>query len=204
MKTLKEFIQRLQDDAAFEERAHAFVTDDELMAFVKSEGYDFTLEELTDELQPVAATRPAAVDLTPATDEEAATKAVEFAGGREALSRSESRDFTKEDPSRGLPKPQGEPKERSLGELFRLGGGRHRGFSPQRLKSVTGEEPRAGGDDWTPPGGSGWREALENFWPRRPATQAGWLPTASAAGAGTGSRKVFRACSTFSRSTWVS
>ncbi len=42
MKTLGEFIQRLQDDAAFEKKAQAFDNGDELMAFVKTEGYDFT------------------------------------------------------------------------------------------------------------------------------------------------------------------
>ena len=47
MKTLGEFLQRLEDDSAFEKKAQAFNNGDELMAFVKSEGYDFTLEQLT-------------------------------------------------------------------------------------------------------------------------------------------------------------
>ena len=47
MKTLEEFIQRLQDDATFEKQAQTFATGDALMAFVKREGYDFTLEQLT-------------------------------------------------------------------------------------------------------------------------------------------------------------
>lgn len=150
MKTLKEFIQRLQDDAAFEARAQAFVADDELMAFVKSEGYDFTLEELANEFQQEAAARSKAVDPAPPTDEEAATggrpEAGEFAGTPEPSPKSGGRDFTWEDSLAGLGAPPGEispaePKERSPGELFRLGGGRHRGFSAQRLKSVPGEEP---------------------------------------------------------------
>ncbi len=52
MKTLAEFIQRLQDDAAFEKQAQAFDHGDDLMAFVKREGYDFTLEQLMNEFEP--------------------------------------------------------------------------------------------------------------------------------------------------------
>ena len=37
MKTLEEFIQRLQDDAAFEKQAQSFNQGDDLMAFVKRE-----------------------------------------------------------------------------------------------------------------------------------------------------------------------
>ena len=51
MKTLEEFIQRLQDDAAFEKQAQAFDHGDDLMAFVKREGYDFTLEQLMSEFE---------------------------------------------------------------------------------------------------------------------------------------------------------
>ena len=47
MKTLGEFLQRLENDSLFEKKAQAFNNGDELMAFVESEGYDFTLEELT-------------------------------------------------------------------------------------------------------------------------------------------------------------
>ena len=52
MKTLEEFIQRLQDDAAFEKQAQSFNHGDDLMAFVKREGYDFTLEQLMSEFGP--------------------------------------------------------------------------------------------------------------------------------------------------------
>ena len=51
MKTLEEFIQRLQDDPAFEKQAHAFDNGDDLIAFVKREGYDFTLEQLMSEFE---------------------------------------------------------------------------------------------------------------------------------------------------------
>ena len=51
MKTLEEFIQRLQDDPAFEKQAHAFDSGDDLIAFVKREGYDFTLEQLMSEFE---------------------------------------------------------------------------------------------------------------------------------------------------------
>jgi predicted ribosomally synthesized peptide with nif11-like leader len=43
MKTLEKFIQRLQDDATFEKQAQSFNRVDDLMAFVKRAGYDFTL-----------------------------------------------------------------------------------------------------------------------------------------------------------------
>ena len=51
MKTLGEFLQRLEDDSVFEKKAQAFNQGDELMAFVKREGYDFTLEQLTSAFQ---------------------------------------------------------------------------------------------------------------------------------------------------------
>ena len=51
MKTLAEFIQRLQDDPAFEKQAQAFDHGDDLIAFVKREGYDFTLEQLMSEFE---------------------------------------------------------------------------------------------------------------------------------------------------------
>jgi predicted ribosomally synthesized peptide with nif11-like leader len=47
-KTVEEFIQRLQEDSKFEQEAQAFENDDAFMAFVKNEGYDFTLDQLTD------------------------------------------------------------------------------------------------------------------------------------------------------------
>jgi predicted ribosomally synthesized peptide with nif11-like leader len=46
MKTVEEFIQRLQDDPEFERKARAFENSDEFMEFVKSAGYDFTLDQL--------------------------------------------------------------------------------------------------------------------------------------------------------------
>ena len=51
MKTLEEFIQRLQDDPAFEKQAQAFDHGDDLIAFVKRQGYDFTLEQLMSEFE---------------------------------------------------------------------------------------------------------------------------------------------------------
>ncbi len=50
-KTLEEFIQRLEDDPEFEYKAQALENDQEFMEFVKSEGYDFTLDQLTDGLK---------------------------------------------------------------------------------------------------------------------------------------------------------
>ena len=159
MKTLSEFIQRLQDEPAFEKQAQAFVTGDELMAFVKREGYDFTLEQLTSEFKHGAKSPTEAGEMAPApTDVRASTPPrpvdTAFPGKPEAippreqstdLPRSGSRDFTREEPGVGFQEPTGEmpsqgTAEESPGELPRVGGGRHRGFSPQRLKSIAGED----------------------------------------------------------------
>jgi predicted ribosomally synthesized peptide with nif11-like leader len=51
MKTMEEFIQRLQNDAEFEQKAQAYENSDEFMEFVKGEGYDFTLDQLLDEFK---------------------------------------------------------------------------------------------------------------------------------------------------------
>ncbi|OGR26056.1 MAG: hypothetical protein A2139_02135 [Desulfobacca sp. RBG_16_60_12] len=153
MKTLEEFIQRLQDDAAFEERAQAFDNGEDLMAFVKSEGYDFTLEQLTIEFKQGAKLRREAGEMTPAPGEAGAStgrkhKDAEFSRQPEAfpkgetgtaLPRSGSRDFPRGQPSVGV--QTADPEEESPEALPRIGGGRHRGFSSQRLKSISGEEP---------------------------------------------------------------
>ena len=163
MKTLGEFIQRLQDDAAFEKRAQAFDNGEELMAFVKREGYDFTLEQLTIEFKQGAKLRREAGETAPAPRDAGAStgrmqkdaafprKPEAFPNGKNgkkstALLKSGSHDFTREQPGKGLQKPKGEmppqePEEELPGGLLRGGGGRHRGFSPQRLKSISGEEP---------------------------------------------------------------
>jgi len=49
MKTMEEFIQRLQNDPEFEQKAQAYENSDEFMEFVKGEGYDFTLDQLLGE-----------------------------------------------------------------------------------------------------------------------------------------------------------
>jgi len=153
MKSLEEFIQRLQDDAAFEKRAQAFDNGEELMVFVKSEGYDFTLEQLTIEFKQGAKLRTEDGEMAPAPrdagaytgrmqkDAEFPRKPEAFPNGEKstALPKSGSHDFTRGQPSGGLQTP--EPEEKSPEELPRVGGGRHRGFSPQRLKSIPGENP---------------------------------------------------------------
>ena len=153
MKTLEEFIQRLQDDAAFEKRAQAFDNGEELMAFVKSEGYDFTLEQLTIQFKQEAKLRTEAGKMAPAPREAGAStgrmrKEAEFPRKPEAfpngeaspaLPKSGSQDFTREQPPGGLQTPG--PEEESPEELPRIGGGRHRGFSSLRLKSIPEEEP---------------------------------------------------------------
>ncbi|MHB9073965.1 MAG: Nif11-like leader peptide family natural product precursor [Desulfobaccales bacterium] len=51
MKTMEEFIQRLQNDPEFEQKAQAYENSDEFMEFVKGEGYDFTLDQLLEEFK---------------------------------------------------------------------------------------------------------------------------------------------------------
>lgn len=48
MKTVADFIQRLQDDPEFERQAQAFDNNQGFLEFLKKEGYDFTLDQLTD------------------------------------------------------------------------------------------------------------------------------------------------------------
>ena len=162
MKTLGEFIQRLQDDAAFEKQAQSFNHGDELMAFVKREGYDFTLEQLMSEFEPGEklpaettgmAPGPAPANMSPSTPPR--PDEAEFPGQPEVLSRGErgtdlpergNDDFTREPSLERLPQPKGaiplpEPEEGPRAGLFRGGGGRHRGFSAQRLKPISEEEP---------------------------------------------------------------
>jgi hypothetical protein len=123
------------------------------MAFVKSEGYDFTLEQLTIEFKQVAKLRTEAGEMAPAPRDAGAStgrmqKEAEFPRKSEAFSngqtstvlpKSGSHDFPRGQPSGGLQTPG--PKLESPEELPRVGGGRHRGFSPQRLKSIPGENP---------------------------------------------------------------
>jgi predicted ribosomally synthesized peptide with nif11-like leader len=160
MKTLEEFIQRLHDDAAFEKQAQAFDHGDDFIAFVKREGYDFTLEQLMNEFEPgeklpaeTGGMAPASADVsvsTPPSPDEA-----EFPRQPEALPSGErgtgllkrgNDDFTREQPLERLQQPKGAmpppgPEEEPPAGLFRGGGGRHRGFSLQRLKSISEEDP---------------------------------------------------------------
>jgi predicted ribosomally synthesized peptide with nif11-like leader len=156
MKTLEEFIQRLQVDAGFEARAQAFDNGDELIAFARGEGYDFTLEQLMDEFQPEAQLRAEARDEAPSPKDESApsppgvevpeiSTQPEVSSNRAenaALGEVENRGFAlgppeqkAQEPPTALPPPGPTPAG-----LFRGGGGRHRGFSPERLKSGAVEE----------------------------------------------------------------
>jgi predicted ribosomally synthesized peptide with nif11-like leader len=151
MKTLAEFIQRLQDEPEFEKRAQAFDNGEDLMAFVQSEGYDFTLEELAIEFKRGAQGRTEADAPAPASREAGGETGGEpqeavFPGPSEALPPIEPatarprRDGAAE--TRGhppAPLPQREPEGESPEAAPRIGG-RHRGFSSQRLKSVSGED----------------------------------------------------------------
>ena len=158
MKTLREFLQRLQDDSAFEEKAQAFNDGDELMAFVESEGYDFTLEQLTSAFKQMAMSAeaegmaPAPTDVSASAPPEPDVTAfprspAAFPYGETTAPspKNDRADFPLEQSRQELQRPPGEilpkdPEEKSTGGLPRGGGGRHRGFSPQRLKSVSEED----------------------------------------------------------------
>jgi predicted ribosomally synthesized peptide with nif11-like leader len=173
MKTLEDFIQRLRDDAAFEKQAQAFDRGDDLIAFVKREGYDFTLEQLMNEFEPEEnlpaetgglAPAPAEVNASPSLRPDQAA----IPGQPEAVSGSErgaglvkrlNDDSSREPPVERLlqlkaaalpPEPKAEP---GIG-LFRGGGGRHRGFSSQRLKSISEEDSQTAVDSLIKPGDS--------------------------------------------------
>jgi predicted ribosomally synthesized peptide with nif11-like leader len=158
MKTLGEFLQRLEDDPAFEDKAQAFIDGDELMAFVRSEGYDFTLEQLTDAFKQKANLPPEADVRAPAPPEVSAASPpgaeattlpknpATLPGGEsgEASPISGSADFPREPSGLELPElPRAIPPKslaEKSGALFKGGGGRHRGFSPERIKNVAGED----------------------------------------------------------------
>jgi len=72
MKTVKEFIQRLQNDPEFEQMVEPYENSDEFMEFVKGQGYDFTLDQLLNEIKP----EPQATDL-PVEEPPAPRKTVE-------------------------------------------------------------------------------------------------------------------------------
>ncbi|MBU4234288.1 MAG: Nif11-like leader peptide family natural product precursor [Proteobacteria bacterium] len=219
MKTLEEFIQRLQNDPAFEKQAQAFDHGDDLIAFVKRQGYDFTLEQLMSEFErgeklpaETGDLAPAPADVSPSppprpdepefpwqpealSSPESGTSLLEtgnddfsreqplerlpqpeeampptahvspsppprpdepeFPWQPEVFSSPESGtdlpkrgndDFTREQPLERLPQskaamPTPEAEEEPRAGLFRGGGGRHRGFSPERLKSISEEDP---------------------------------------------------------------
>jgi predicted ribosomally synthesized peptide with nif11-like leader len=156
MKTLGEFLQRLEDDSVFEKKAQAYNNGDELMAFVKGEGYDFTLEQLTRAFKERANLPPRAESLAPARlDVSASTppgpEVTTFPGSPAALPQGETSvaspiNLTANFPPRQeLPElpgaiPPQNLEEKSTGGLFGGGGGRHRGLSPERLKNVVAED----------------------------------------------------------------
>jgi predicted ribosomally synthesized peptide with nif11-like leader len=163
MKTLDDFIQRLEDDAAFEQQAQALVTEDDLMAFVHGEGYDFTLKQLTEKFQPGGKPASEAEAASPASIKDAAPNpqradeaavpagpAIFAPGGQNpALPKSKSQDSTLAHPPPEVQKTlvaalTPGPEEKMPEEISRAGGGRHRGISLHRMKCLTREEPSAG------------------------------------------------------------
>ena len=157
MKTVQEFIQRLQDDPAFERQAHAFDHGDDLIAFVKRQGYDFTLEQLMSEFAreeqlPAESSGLAPADVSPLPPPRPVEpefprqpEALPGGEGATALPETGNDDVTRRQPLERLPQPQKampplEAESEPRAGLFRGGGGRHRGFSPQRLKSTSEEE----------------------------------------------------------------
>jgi len=149
MKTLREFIQRLQEDPAFEKKAQAFDNGNDLMAFVKGEGYHFTLDQLAGEFKHGSKSPAEAAGMAPAPPEVRASTSprpdsAAFPRQTEAITSRELSaalpdrgrgDISREQPGLGLQKPLEifslGRAERLPGESPRVGGGRHRGFSPR-------------------------------------------------------------------------
>jgi predicted ribosomally synthesized peptide with nif11-like leader len=156
MKTLGEFLQRLEDDSGFEKKAQAYNNGDELMAFVKGEGYDFTLEQLTKAFKERANLPPQAESLAPARPEVSAPtpprpEVTTFPGSPAPLPQGETGATSPKNLTANFPPRQELPElpeaispqnleEKSTGGLFGGGGGRHRGLSPERLKNVVAED----------------------------------------------------------------
>ena len=157
MKTVAEFIQRLQNDPAFEKQAQAFEHGDDLIDFVKRQGYDFTLEQLMSEFDREEELPAETGGLTPGDaipspplkpDEAEVPRQPEAAAAGESAASplgTGHGDSTPEPPLEKLAQPKEamppEAEEEPRAGLFRSGGGRHRGFSPQRLKSTSEEDP---------------------------------------------------------------
>ena len=150
MKTVAEFIQRLQDDPAFEKQAQAFEHGDDLIAFVKRQGYDFTLEQLMSEFErgeklpaETGGLAPAPADVSPSPplkpDE------AEFPRQPEVLSSGESAavppetghdGFTPEPPLERVPQPKEampppEAEEEPRAGLFGVAAGGTGGSPPR-------------------------------------------------------------------------
>ena len=159
MKNLGEFLQRLEDDSVFEKNAQAYNNGDDLMAFVKSEGYDFTLEELTTAFKQREQVPPQAESPTPVRPDVSAStpprpEVTTFPESPATLPQVETSAASPKNVSADLPReqPRPEPQElpgaippkdlegKSAGGLFGRGGGRHRGLSPERLKNVVAED----------------------------------------------------------------
>jgi hypothetical protein len=159
MKTLGEFLQRLEDDPLFEKDAQAYNNGDELMAFVEREGYDFTLEQLTTAFKQRANMPPAADDAAPAPPDVSAPapskpEVTTSPGSPAACPHGETSPASLHQGGEDVPReqsgqeshqlseviPPAHLEEKATGGLFRGGGGRHRGFSFQRLKGVSEED----------------------------------------------------------------
>lgn len=120
MKTAEEFVQRLEDDAEFENQARAFHNDDTFMKFIKREGYDFTLDQLTNRFKHE-------MEMVKPQAEKPPTPLKVVAPPR--LRRPDGIEFKREaDPSpQGAARSQNRP-EASCPKYEGVGGGRHRGM----------------------------------------------------------------------------
>jgi predicted ribosomally synthesized peptide with nif11-like leader len=153
MKTLEAFIQRLQDDEAFEKQAQTFVAADELMAFVRQEGYDFTLEQLMEKFQRQAKSPAEAGNREPpppAVETSASGRAgngvISCGHNPPGLPGKESQDIDRQQPGDNAPTsarvtPPPRPEDKMPLEFCKGGGGRHRGFSLRRVKYSEDEKP---------------------------------------------------------------
>jgi predicted ribosomally synthesized peptide with nif11-like leader len=121
-KTLEAFVQRLKDDPDFEHKAQTFENDDAFMEFVKREGYNFTLDQLTDWFNQVAALAQPQTEGPPIARKVAATPIPPLPDGSEMTQQA--------DPS--PPGAEAQKRSGALSPKFEgLAGGRRRGMKWQ-------------------------------------------------------------------------
>jgi predicted ribosomally synthesized peptide with nif11-like leader len=122
VKAVAEFIQRLEDDPEFENKAQAFENDEDFIEFVRSAGYDFTLDQLKEGFIGAKRVSKPRVEKTPALLKAVERPILRLLDGVEFMQRADLSPYVA-----GLQK-----QARALSPKLELaGGGRRRGIKWQ-------------------------------------------------------------------------